>query len=85
MSQILDWSGQVRSGQVRSVCLTCTFRAQAVVAQACHGHRYQPLSVPLSGTGKKEGGGSKGGTTCTGGYKGVRAVRPESVAVGGWF
>ena len=31
------------------------------------------------------GGGSKGGTTCTGGYKGVRAVRPESVAGGGWF
>ena len=25
------------------------------------------------------------GTTCTGGYKGVRAVRPESVAGGGWF
>ena len=26
---------------------------------------------------------NKGGTTCTGGYKGVRAVRPESVAGGG--
>ena len=25
------------------------------------------------------------GTACTGGYKGVRAVRPESVAGGGWF
>ena len=24
-------------------------------------------------------------TACTGGYKGVRAVRPESVADGGWF
>ena len=23
--------------------------------------------------------------TCTGGYKGVRAVRPESVVGGGWF
>ena len=34
---------------------------------------------PLSGTGKKKkvGGG--------GGYKAVRAVRPESVAGGGWF
>ena len=34
----------------------------------------------LFGTGKK-----CGGTTCTGGYKGVRAVRLESVADGGWF
>ena len=25
------------------------------------------------------------GTACTGGYNGVRAVRPESVAGGGWF
>ena len=25
------------------------------------------------------------GGTCTGGYKGVRAVRLESVAGGGWF
>ena len=34
-----------------------------------------------------EGGGegSKVGTAYTGGYKGVRAVRPESVAGGGWF
>ena len=30
-------------------------------------------------TGEK-GGGSGGGTTCTGGYKGVQAVRLESVA-----
>ena len=37
--------------------------------------------------GKKRGAGSKGGggggTDCTGGYKGVRAVRLESVAGGG--
>ena len=26
---------------------------QVVVAHACHGHRYQPLPVPLSVTGKK--------------------------------
>ena len=37
-----------------------------------------------TGTGTK-GGGNKGGTACTDGYKGVRAVRPESVAGGGWF
>ena len=50
---------------------------------ACHGHRYRPSPVPLSGTGKKgEGGGE---TACTGGYTGVLAVRPESVAGGGWF
>ena len=29
--------------------------------------------------------GGGGGTACTGGYKGVRAVRPESVAGGWWF
>ena len=29
------------------------------------------------------GGGER--TACTCGYKGVRAVRPESVAGGGWF
>ena len=31
-----------------------------------------------TGQGKKKGGG--GGVTCTGGYKGVQAVQPESVA-----
>ena len=30
-------------------------------------------------------GTERGGTACTGGYKGVRAVQPESVAGGGWF
>ena len=34
---------------------------------------------------KKEGGSKGGGTACTGGYKGIRAVRPESVAGGGCF
>ena len=67
------------SGQVRSECLTCKFRA-SVVAHACHGHRYQPSPVLLFVTGKKEGGGSKEGTACTGGYKGVQAVQPGSVA-----
>ena len=42
-----------------------------------------PSLVPLSGTGKKKEGGSKGGTDCIGGYKGVQAVRPEVVAGGG--
>ena len=37
-----------------------------------------------SSMGEEKGGrGSKGGTTCTGWYKGVRAVQPESVAGGG--
>ena len=54
---------------------------QAVVA---HGwHRYRPLPVPLSRTGKQ--GGTNVGTAFTGGYKRVRAVRPKSVAGGGWF
>ena len=40
------WSGQVRSGH-------SVWRAhseQAVVAHACHGHRYRSSPVPLSGT-----------------------------------
>ena len=54
---------------------------QAVVAHACHGHRCQPLPVSLSGTGKKKSGEVKGGggTTCTGGYKGVRMSSPTKV------
>ena len=35
------------------------FNVHIVVVHACHGHRYRPSPVPLSGTGKK-GGGSKG-------------------------
>ena len=31
------------------------------------------------------GGGGVRGAACTGGYKGVRAVRPESVEGGRWF
>ena len=30
-------------------------QSKLVVAHACHGHRYRPSSVPLSGTGKKWG------------------------------
>ena len=37
----------------------------------------------LSGTGSKKKKGGGGGTDCTGRYKGVRTVRPESVAGGG--
>ena len=77
-------SGQVRSGQVRSECFNCTFRANCCSARLS---RVQVLA--LAGFSvrnrKKKGGGSKGGTACTGGYKGVRAVQPESVAGGGWF
>ena len=43
------------------------------------------LAVPLSGTGKRGVGMRGGGTACTGRYKGVQAVRPRSVAGGGWF
>ena len=43
-----------------SECLTCTFRVNCCsVGLRCHGHKYRPSPVPLSGTGKK-GGGSKG-------------------------
>ena len=67
----------VRSGQVRSECLTCTFR------RSCCGTRLSRTQVPASGTGTKRGRGCKGGgggTACIGGYKRVRGVRPESVA-----
>ena len=49
------WSGQVRSGQVRLECLTCTFRASCCSARLS---RAQVPAVPLSGTG---GGGEGGG------------------------
>ena len=63
-------------GQVRSECLMC-YSEQAVVAH--------PWSS-VRDRNKTGGGGSRGGgAACTGGYKGVRAVRPESVAGGGWF
>ena len=41
---------------------------QAVVAHACHGHRYRPSPVLLSGAGDKrrEGVRGGGGTACTG-------------------
>ena len=55
-----------------SQCLTCTFR------ESC-------CSARLSWAQDKRGGVRGGGTACTGGYNGVRAVRPESVAGGGWF
>ena len=63
-------STALRSGQVRSVCLTCTFRA------SCCSARLSRAQVPLSGTGENSGERV---------YKGLRAVRPESVAGGGWF
>ena len=40
----------LRLSSSRSKCLTA-LPEQAVVAHACHGHRYQPSPVPLSGTG----------------------------------
>ena len=74
-------------GQVRSECLTCTFRA------SCCSTRLSWAQVPaVVGSSVRDrkkrqervrGGG--GETACTGGYKGVRAVQPESVAGGGWF
>ena len=54
----------IRSGQ-------SVYRAhseQAVVAHACHGHRYRPSPNPLSGTGKEMAEGVRG-TAYTGGYK----------------
>ena len=76
------YSCQVRSGQVRSECLTCTLRASCCSARLS---RAQVLAFAGSSVRDRtpKGGGSKGGTACTIEYKGVRAVRPESVAGGG--
>ena len=73
-------SGQVRSGQVRSECLTCTFRA------SCCSARLSRVQLPFHSPGQKKkrsgdkGGGGGGGGACTGGYKGVQAVRLRSVS-----
>ena len=72
-------SFQVRSGQIKSECLTCSFRASCCSARLSRAH----ILVPLSGT-EKKGAGVRG-AACTDGYKGVRAVRPQSVTSGGWF
>ena len=64
------------------LCLTCTFRA------SCCSARLSRAQVPaFSGSSVRDRKKREGvrGTACTGGYKGVRAVRPESVAGGGWF
>ena len=84
--EYIPWtnSDRVPSSQVRSECLMHMYSEQALVAHACHGHRYRLSPVPLSGTGKKKRGREKGGAACTGGCKGVWAVRPEYVAGGGW-
>ena len=47
--KLLDVIGQVRSGQ----SVLRAHSEQAVVVHACHGHRYQPLPVPLSRTGRR--------------------------------
>ena len=55
---------QVRSGQVRSECLTCTFRASCCSARLSRALVW-PSPFPLSGTGKINkrgvGGGGEGG------------------------
>ena len=62
---------QVRSGQVRSECLTCTFRASCCCA------RLSRAQVPAF-TGSSVRDRKKRG-------EGVRAVLQESVVGGGWF
>ena len=52
----MHW-GQVRSGQVS---VLRAHSEQTVVAHACHGYRYWPSRVSLSGTGKKKGEGVRG-------------------------
>ena len=71
--------------QVRPECLTCTFRASCWCTHLSRAQVPAFTGSSVRDRKKNWGGGSKGWTTCTGVYKGVRAVRPESVAGGGWF
>ena len=73
-----------RSGQVKSECLTCTFRASCCSARLSLGTGTAFVGSSIRDR-RKRGEGVKGDRPCTGGYKGVRAVRPESIAGGGWF
>ena len=57
LSPLSSLIGQVRSGQVRSECLTCTSRAICCSARLSR----TQVPVPLSWIGKKRGGESKGG------------------------
>ena len=68
-------SGQVRSGQVTASSCSAHLSRAGVLAFVSSSVRDR----------KTKRGGNKGGGTCTGEYKGVQAVRPESVAGGGWF
>ena len=68
----LDNVDKVRLGQVRSECLTCTFRASC--CSACMSRAQVPAFTGPSvrDRKKKRGGkGVRGGTACTGGYKEV--------------
>ena len=71
-------------GQVRSECLTCTFRASYCSARLSRA-QVPAFAVSSVRDRRKKGGREQGGTACTCGYNGLRAVRPESVAGGGWF
>ena len=51
---------QLKSGQARSECLTCTFRASCCSARLSWA-QIPAFAVPLSGTGNKRGEGVKGG------------------------
>ena len=74
----------VRSGQVRSACVTCTFRANYCSARLSRAQVPAFAGSSVRDRGKK-GVGVREGGACTGGFKGVQAVRPESVAGGGCF
>ena len=68
---------RVRSGQVRSECLTCTFRASCCSARLSRAQVTAFAGSSVRDRGEKWGEGVRGGGAWTGGYKGVRAVRPD--------
>ena len=78
-------SGQVRSGE----SVLRAHSEQTVVAHACHGYRYWPSRVSVSGRGGKKGGEGVRGDRLhwwvQGSTSSPTGIQPESVAGRGWF
>ena len=73
LHQIKGLPGQSSTGQVRSECLTCTFRASCCSARLSWAQVLAFASSSVWERRNKKGGGSKGGGggACTGRYTGV--------------
>ena len=70
---IFSYLDYFQLGQIRSECLTCTFRTSCCSTRLSQAQVQAFASSSCQGQGK-EGGGSKGGTACTGGNQRVQAI-----------